>query len=251
MRTAVTPHTTPPPPGGSAPRVAAIIPAYNEQARIGVVLQALTASGAVDEIIVVDDGSTDGTAEVARRVPSVQVVTLPQNGGKGGAMREGATRTQADVLLFFDADLIGLTPAHVRDLLVPVCQGEATMAMGIFRGGRFWTDMAQTFAPAITGQRAIRRTVFLQIPDLEKVGYGIELAINDFVHRQGLVRRDVTLRGVTHPMKEEKLGWARGVASRARMYGQMLRFRLSLRREPKKTKRGSKDATRNGTEKRG
>ena len=211
-------------------RVAAIIPAYNEEARITAVLNALTCVAAVDEVIVVNDGSTDGTAHAASAVAGVRVVTLPHNKGKGGAMREGATRTEADVLLFFDADLVGLTPRHVQDLLAPVCSGEATMAMGIFKGGRLWTDMAQFFAPAITGQRAIKREVFLHIPDLESVGYGIELAINDYVHSQGMIRKDVTLRGVTHPMKEEKLGWTRGAASRARMYWQMLQFQLGRRK---------------------
>ncbi len=208
-------------------KVAAIIPAYNEEGRISAVLRVLTASAAVDEIIVVDDGSEDKTSEIAGSIHGVRVITLPKNRGKGGAMREGATQTDADILLFFDADLVGLTARHVQDLLEPVCSGQTTMAMGIFKGGRLWTDMAQFFAPAITGQRAIRREVFLEIPDLESVGYGIELAINDYVHRRGLLRRDVTLRGVTHPMKEEKLGWVRGVASRLRMYRQMLRFRLS------------------------
>ncbi len=221
-------------------RVAAIIPAYNEEARIAAVLRTLTGAAAVDEVIVVNDGSTDGTAQAAQAFPGVQVVTLPRNKGKGGAMREGATRTEADVLLFFDADLVGLTPRHVQDLLAPVCSGEATMAMGIFKGGRLWTDMAQFFAPAITGQRAIRRDVFLHIPDLESVGYGIELAINDYVHSQGLVRKDITLRGVTHPMKEEKLGWARGAASRSRMYWQMLQFQLGRRGHKKRDKAKNK-----------
>jgi len=210
--------------------VAAIIPAYNEESRIGVVLQTLIASTLVGEVIVVDDGSSDGTAAAARAVPGVQVIELPRNRGKGGAMQEGASRTEADVLLFFDADLIGLKPQHIADLLAPVCAGETVMAMGIFKGGRLWTDMAQFFAPAITGQRAIRRDVFLKVPDLASVGYGIELAINDYVHSQGFVRKDVTLRGVTHPMKEEKLGWARGAVSRGRMYWQMFLFGVRRRR---------------------
>jgi glycosyltransferase involved in cell wall biosynthesis len=219
-------------------KVAAIVPAYNEEARIAAVLRTLTGVTVVDEVIVVNDGSTDGTTTAAQAVPGVQVVTLPRNKGKGGAMREGATRTDADVLLFFDADLVGLTPRHVEDLLAPVCSGEAAMSMGIFKGGRLWTDMAQFFAPAITGQRAIRRDVFLHIPDLESVGYGIELAINDYVRRQGLIRRDITLRGVTHPMKEEKLGWARGAASRSRMYWQMLQFQLGRGRKKRGKKQG-------------
>ncbi len=221
--------------------IAAIIPAYNEEHRIAAVLDAVLAAGIVDAVIVVNDGSTDGTATAASAVPGVEVLTLPRNRGKGGAMRAGAMHVDADVLLFFDADLTGLKPRHVQDLLAPVCAGEAAMSMGIFRGGRLWTDMAQFFAPAITGQRAIRRDIFLQIPNLESVGYGIELAINDYVSQQGLLRRDVTLRGVSHPMKEEKLGWAKGAASRMQMYRQMLKFHLSSRKGASKTKKPKSD----------
>ncbi len=221
--------------------VAAIIPAFNEEHRIAAVLDAVCKAGLVGAVIVVNDGSTDGTTAAAAAVPGVEVLTLPQNRGKGGAMRAGAIHADAEVLLFFDADLIGLKPRHVQDLLAPVCAGDAAMTMGIFRGGRLWTDMAQFFAPAITGQRAIRRDVFLQIPNLESVGYGIELAINDYVHRQGLIRRNVTLRGVTHPMKEQKLGWAKGAASRMQMYRQMLKFHLSSRQGASKTKKPKND----------
>ena len=217
--------------------VAAIIPAYNEEHRIVAVLTAVSAAGAVKTIIVVNDGSTDGTAAAAAKVPGVEVLTLPENRGKGGAMRAGALHANSDILLFFDADLVGLKSGHVTELLAPIHAGDAAMTMGIFRGGRLWTDMAQFFAPAITGQRAILRDVFLQIPNLESVGYGIELAINDYVYKQGLVRRDVTLRGVTHPMKEEKLGWAKGAASRLRMYRQMLKFHLSARESSRKTRK--------------
>ena len=208
-------------------RVAVVVPAYNEENRIGAVLKTLTASPDLDEIIVVSDGSTDCTYEVAAAVPGVRVVQLPRNKGKGGAMRAGALLTEADVLVFFDADLIGLTPQHVHDLVRPVCCGVATMTTGVFKGGRFWTDVAQFFSPGITGQRAIRRDVFLRIPGLESVGYGIELAITYYVRHHDLISRRVTLRGVTHPMKEQKMGWVRGSLSRAVMYSQMTRFRIS------------------------
>lgn len=208
-------------------KVAAVVPAYNEEKRIGAVLRTLTATPEVDEVIVVSDGSTDQTYAAAAAVSGVHAVQLPRNKGKGGAMRAGALMTDAEVLVFFDADLIGLTPQHVRDLVMPVCGGHATMAMGIFQGGRFWTDIAQYFSPGITGQRAIRRDVFLRIPGLETVGYGIELAITYYVRHRDLPIRRVIIRGVTHPMKEEKLGPLRGAASRMVMYWQMSRFRIS------------------------
>jgi hypothetical protein len=208
-------------------RVAAVIPAYNEAGRIGRVLETLKNTPMIDEIIVVSDGSTDGTYEVARSCAGVQAIQLPRNKGKGGAMRVGAMRAQADVLVFFDADLVGLKPQHVADLVAPVCAGEADMAMGIFKGGRWATDIAQYFSPGITGQRAIRRDIFLQIPGLETVGYGIELAITYYVRHNGYAAQRVTIAGVTHPMKEEKLGPICGTVSRAKMYWQMLRFRIA------------------------
>jgi polyisoprenyl-phosphate glycosyltransferase len=227
-------------------KVAAVIPAYNEEKRIEAVLRTLKASSDVHEIIVVSDGSTDRTFQVASADPNVRAIQLPRNKGKGGAMRTGALLTDADVLLFFDADLIGLTTEHVHQLVSPVCSGDATMAMGIFFGGRWATDIAQKLSPGITGQRAILRDVFLKIPDLENVGYGIELAITYYVRHHGFIRQDVALRGVTHPMKEEKLGWIRGVASRIVMYWQMLRFRISyeLHGRPPLPKEQAREANR-------
>jgi glycosyltransferase involved in cell wall biosynthesis len=207
-------------------RVAAVIPAYNEAGRIGRVLEVLRAIPELSEIIVVSDGSTDGTYEIACNVPGVHAIQLTRNRGKGGAMLAGARHAQADVLLFFDADLIGLTPQHVRDLIAPVCTGDVDMATGIFQGGRWATDLAQYFSPGITGQRAIRRDVFLRIPNLDTVGYGIELAITYYVRHNGYATSRVVIRGVTHPMKEEKLGPVRGTFSRANMYWQMSKFRL-------------------------
>src|SRR5579875_843850 len=125
-RLAATPRTV---------RVAAILPAYNEEATIADVVAALKACPLVSEVVVVSDGSTDRTAEVARRA-GAQVVELPVNHGKGGAMRAGLAHTEAEVLLFLDADLVGLTPQHVADLLQPVLSGRSEMAVGVFEGGR-------------------------------------------------------------------------------------------------------------------
>src|SRR5439155_3150197 len=117
-------------------RIAAVIPAYNEETRLGEVLRALLATPALDEIVVANDGSQDGTGAVARGFPEVRTLDLPENRGKGAAMRFGALATQADVLLFLDADLIGLRPEHAADLLRPVLDGQAEMTVGVFRGGR-------------------------------------------------------------------------------------------------------------------
>ncbi len=222
-------------PEASTLLVAAIVPAHNEEERIGRVLEALLSSDAIDRVIVVNDGSTDRTSEIARRFcPRVIVEDLPQNRGKGGAMLHGVRAAgDCDVVLFVDADLLNLTSAHICALVEPVVNGQADMAVGQFKGGRGLTDLAQWLVPYISGQRAIRRELFLEVPDLDRIGYGIETAITMYVAKT--VRRPVKMvemRGVTHPMKEEKLGFVRGTMSRCRMYSQIISFhvRYSLHR---------------------
>ena len=223
-------------------RVVAIVPAYNEGRRIVPVLDVLAAAPSVDGIIAVDDGSIDDTFQIASQHAAVaqkklRVVQQPKNQGKGAAMQRGADEAEdADILLFLDADLIGLTVTHVESLLAPVKSGEKVMALGVFRGGNFWTTLAQILAPNISGQRAIRREVFLSVPCLADARYGVELAITSFVMGEGLPMTDVVLKDVSHPTKERKLGLWRGAVARGRMYQQMLPF-LLRRYHPTKRKR--------------
>lgn len=222
-------------------RVVAIVPAYNEGRRILPVLDVLAAAPSVDGIIAVDDGSADDTFAVASQHPAVttgklRVVRQEPNQGKGAAMQRGADEADdAEILLFLDADLIGLTVEHVERLLAPVTSGQKVMALGVFRGGNFWTTLAQILAPNISGQRAICREVFLQVPCLADARYGVELAITSFVRGEGFPMTDVVLKDVSHPTKERKLGLWRGVVARMRMYQQMMPY--LLRRYSPKRKR--------------
>jgi len=199
-------------------RVAAIVPAYNEKERIPAVLDAIKSAKLVDEIVVVSDGSTDGTYELVSADPSVKALQLGSNRGKGGAMRAGAESTDAEVVLFLDADLIGLDGEKVDAIVRPLIEGSADMAIGIFRSGRRVTDLAQLIAPYISGQRAMWRETFVGIPRLESVRSGVETAITKYFRARNMRVRRVTLNGCTHCMKEEKLGFVRGFAGRMKMY---------------------------------
>ncbi len=134
-------------------KATAVIPAFNEAERIGAVLEAVLAAETVDEVIVIDDGSTDGTAKAATR-DGVKVVALPANGGKAAAMWGGAERAKHEAVLFLDADLIHLTTQHVNDLVRPVLQEEADMTVGQFMSGSPLVTAWMRFCPAISGQRA-------------------------------------------------------------------------------------------------
>lgn len=199
-------------------RVTAVIPAYNEEGRITQVLKAVTQAELVDEVLVVSDGSTDRTFETALRYPGVQAIRLESNQGKAAAMTAGALYTEADILVFLDADLLGLRPQHVDKLVRPVLMDFADMSVGVFKGGRFLTDLAQKLAPVISGQRAIPRDLFLSAGDVSSVGMGIELALTLWAIDEELRVCNVVIDGVTHVMKEEKLGPLKGSAARLKMY---------------------------------
>lgn len=208
-------------------RVAAVIPAYNEEPTIADVVAAVRRSDLVESVIVVADGCTDATAERARQA-GARVIEHPENRGKAAAMRTGLSACESDVVLFLDADLVGLTEAHVRALLAPVLAGEADMSVGIFDDGRLATDLAQVLTPYLSGQRAVRRSViermFAEERDADVSRFGIEVALTRFAERAGLRVTEVPLEELTHRMKEEKLGLVRGLAARMRMYWDILKY---------------------------
>ena len=236
-------------PAGARLRTAVIVPAYNEAGRITNVLKVVSAAQLVDELIVVTDGCEDSTADEARGFRArmergevrdglleVRVYELEQNIGKGGAMTYGAHRSEADVLLFLDADLIGLQSAQVDAMLAPLLDADPTqrydMSLGLFgraRGGivGWWMGLCHRKVAAITGQRAIRRDVYLAIPGLTRSRYGVETAITRYVkYAWKLSVCDVPLHGVTHPLKEEKIGVLRGLRHRIGMYGEIVGYVL-------------------------
>lgn len=203
-------------------QTAIIIPAYNEGTRLAAVLATIAQLPAEWEVIVVDDGSQDNTAEMARGYPRIEVLRLSANRGKGAAMCAGVALTQAEVLVFLDADLRGLEPEHVLDLVAPVAAGSAEMSVGVFRGGRGSTDFSHVIAPWISGQRAIRRELFLSLDAAGTSRQGIELLLTRAARERGWRVDYLPWQGVTHAMKEEKLGLIAGHLARWRMYREIL-----------------------------
>jgi len=203
-------------------RVAAIIPAFNEAETLTVILEVLKQVESIGEIIVVDDGSKDATAAVARQAlqgdPRGLVIEHAVNQGKGQAMRTGREAAQSPYLLFMDADLEGLIPAHVEDLIRPVTSGVADMSIGLFKGGRLTTDFAHWATPWMSGQRCLKAVLFDEVSPEATAGYGVETAITVAAQRGKWRRQKVTLRGVTHPSSEFHRGLLAGIRTRAHMY---------------------------------
>ena len=198
-------------------KVSVIIPAYNEGARIQKVISAVKKAVLPSETVVVSDGSTDDTVEIAS-AEGINVVELPQNQGKGAAMKAGVSSTDAEIYVFIDADLVGLTPEHVDSLLRPILEGEADATLGVFGGGRVTTDIAQKMTPGLSGQRALKAEFLKNLPGIEESGFGVEVVLNKHLERQHARVKRVELQGVSQILKEEKMGGLEGLAARIKMY---------------------------------
>jgi glycosyltransferase involved in cell wall biosynthesis len=214
-------------------RTAAIIPAWNEAATVGAVVYAALDARLVDEVIVVDNASTDATAAEAA-AHGARVVSEPVP-GKGQAMRAGvAAAGDAEVVVFLDADLVGLRPDHVDALVATVASGRAAMACGLFDRGPVANPIFLASLPVLTGQRALRRELFDALDAADIAGYRVEAALNSLVAQRNLVRHDEVLDGLWHRTKEEKLanpviGHATKLAMLATACWSYLRFAIARR----------------------
>ncbi|MBI4250623.1 glycosyltransferase [Candidatus Uhrbacteria bacterium] len=207
--------------------ITAIIPAYNEEKTITSVIAVLRATRSIDTIIVVDDGSTDKTAEVAAD-SGVQVLRQPHS-GKGAALAAGAHATDAGILFFSDADLIGLSPTHVETILLPVIEGTVAMSVGLRDRGDVLNWLMRHIFPIIGGERAIRRNVFLGVSALGIKDFGIEIAMNVYCKKNHLPIHIFTMQGVQQVIKERKYGILPGLISRLFMIVQVARAEFHFR----------------------
>jgi len=194
----------------------AIIAAYNEEKTLAEVLGALTQSRLVDEIIVVSDGSTDRTVDIARGFEGVTTIALRENWGKGYAMRVGVDYARGDVLFFVDGDMFDLTQQHIEALLLPVLREQCDMNIGVRHRGpvRNFLWLQMKVGPVLSGIRVMRREVWDTVPLRYQDRFKIEASLNFFCSRAGFRQRQTIIHNLGHLIKENKRGLMRGLSGR-------------------------------------
>ena len=175
-------------------------------------------------MIVVDDGSTDDTGVVAAGA-GARVVHRVSDGSKAHAMAAGVARSDADVLLFADADLVGVTSGHFDAIVEPVVARRAVLSIGTF-DYRPWNWLVLRFPPT-TGQRCVPRWVFEAVPQHKRAGYTIEIMLNEVVAEGRLPTVARVMRGVTHRTKRDKFGKVDGYLRSWRMFLDLLALPLT------------------------
>jgi glycosyltransferase involved in cell wall biosynthesis len=167
-------------------KLTVVIPAYNERATVEEIVSRVRAVGLADEIVLVDDGSTDGTrellAQMAKTDPALRILFHERNLGKGAAVATGIRAAQGDLVLIQDADL-EYDPREYPALLKPIEEGKADVVFGSrFLGAprrptMFWHMVANQILTLMTnvlynsilsdmetGYKLFRREVLLAIP---------------------------------------------------------------------------------------
>ncbi len=189
-------------------KISVIVPVYNEKDTVTEILHRVTATNIPHEIVVVDDGSTDGSREILQNleakgdIPNLKVIYHPRNMGKGAAVRTALQHVTGDVIIIQDADL-EYDPEHYPILLEPIRKGLADVVYGSrFLGAPrrpilFWNMVANKILTLITnilfntilsdmetGYKVFRREVVQDMP-LHARGFEFEPEFTAKVLKRG------------------------------------------------------------------
>jgi glycosyltransferase involved in cell wall biosynthesis len=214
-----------------------VIPVFNERATLVEIVRRVRAVPLAKEIILVDDGSTDGTRELLQALegePDVRVVYHSENRGKGAALKTGFLLTRGDIVIVQDADL-EYDPAEYPQLIGPILQNRADVVFGSrFSGGETrrvhssWHTLGNRVLTTLsnlatnlrltdmeTCYKVFRRDVIHTIaPHLEQQRFGIEPELTARVAHGGyrVVEVGISYRGRRYH-EGKKIGWLDGVSA--------------------------------------
>lgn len=192
-------------------KTTAIVPVFNEERTVRTVLTALNNSTSINEIIVVDDASTDESLKEIKSVRSkkIKIISLKKNLGKSDAVKVAAKNLKTDILLFCDADLINLREEHINKILAPLKSGKIVMSAGLRDYGLIANFISKNFLPLITGERALPYSIFkktMKNPLMKD--YCLEVVLNDYCKKNNIPIYKNIMKGLKQTIKTKK--WKNG-----------------------------------------
>jgi glycosyltransferase involved in cell wall biosynthesis len=186
-------------------KIAAIICAYNEANTIQNVVTTVC-DYFFDEVIVVNDGSTDNTDSILKEINdfyNFKYLVLPENKGKGCAMATGIENSDCEILVFIDADLSNLQEEHFAQLIIPLFKKKADMVLG--QASETLINYKNNPFKSFTGERALlKKDILPLLEEIRSSKFGVETLINLYYQAYEKKVKYVMLGGLIHPTKFEK-----------------------------------------------
>jgi glycosyltransferase involved in cell wall biosynthesis len=196
-----------------------LIPCYNEARHLPSVLQAILQIEGIEQVLCVDDGSSDGTARVIIDFfPQVQLVCLPSNQGKVTAVKVGASRLRTDYVILVDADLVGVQPDEFTQAIQALKANPQLDMLVLRRVNKGWLTQLARGDVLITGERILRRSHLLDVLNSQPAfGFQLEVALNKFALENDWYVRWFPISSLgKHSFK--KLGLWGGILKETRMF---------------------------------
>lgn len=194
-----------------------IIPFYNEEYRVFQVLEVVTQIKNIDQIICVDDGSEDDTADIIQKYyPTVELIRLPYNQGKAAAIRQGLQIAEHENILLMDADLQSINKSEVEKAIQAIAQHNLDMLI-LRRVNAPWFVKFDRGDILLSGERIVKKKDLLKIFNQNVNRYQVELAINLYMQKH---KRNVRWMpwSATNTYKSKKIGLVAGYKKEFEMF---------------------------------
>lgn len=213
-------------------KISCIIPVYNEAARVGAVLNAVLGSKVLDEVIVINDGSSDNSLEVLEKIKrgldgkvgsTFRLISYEKNRGKTHAVKVGIEASHSDFIMTIDSDLIDLDASAVDALAQPVLDGKADVTMSLRKNSfKIFHRLGIDF---VSGERVFNKSLIGGLSELEKLpGFGLEVFLNNKMIDKKVRLKVVYWPNVICPRKSVKMGFWAGSWGDFKMNIQLIRI---------------------------